>query len=188
MSVAAPGVRFLLDANLSPEVARRLREAGYDSVHVAAVGLMRALDPGILWAASDQDRVLMTGRCGLWGAACAGLPCCSLSGPIALRGAICPPASKPICSQRTCLRSATRSARGQLRASRGGGCAYARCRSRWSQTTVQAGADRRSRSQPDAVLNCCPSCARCRATQRLGEPRRLARSDRPRRAPRRGSP
>lgn len=53
-------MRLLLDANLSPEVARRLREAGHDTVHVADVGLLRALDPEILRAAADQDRVLIT--------------------------------------------------------------------------------------------------------------------------------
>ena len=53
-------MRLLLDANLSPEVARRLREAGHDTVHVADVGLLSAADPEILRAAAEQDRVLLT--------------------------------------------------------------------------------------------------------------------------------
>ncbi len=51
---------MLLDANLSPEVARRLREAGNDTVHVADIGLISAPDPEILQAAAEQDRVLLT--------------------------------------------------------------------------------------------------------------------------------
>jgi predicted nuclease of predicted toxin-antitoxin system len=53
-------VRLLLDANLSPEVARLLGEAGHDTAHVADVGLLTAADPVILQAAADQDRVLLT--------------------------------------------------------------------------------------------------------------------------------
>ncbi len=53
-------MRLLLDANLSPEVARRLREAGNDTVHVADIGLISAPDPEILQAAAEQDRVLLT--------------------------------------------------------------------------------------------------------------------------------
>jgi len=53
-------VRLLFDANLSPEVARRLGEAGHDSAHVGDIGLLTAADPAILEAAADQDRVLIT--------------------------------------------------------------------------------------------------------------------------------
>jgi len=53
-------VRLLFDANLSPEVARRLGEAGHDSTHVGDIGLLTAADPAILEAAADQDRVLIT--------------------------------------------------------------------------------------------------------------------------------
>ena len=53
-------MRLLVDANLSPEVARRLREAGHDTVHVAEVGLLSAPDSVILQAAADQDRILVT--------------------------------------------------------------------------------------------------------------------------------
>lgn len=53
-------MRLLLDANLSPEVARRLSEAGHDAAHVADIGLLTASDPVILQAAADQDQVLLT--------------------------------------------------------------------------------------------------------------------------------
>lgn len=53
-------MRLLLDANLSPEVARLLRNAGHDTVHVADVGLLSAADPEIMQAAAEQDRVLLT--------------------------------------------------------------------------------------------------------------------------------
>lgn len=53
-------MRLLLDANLSPEVARILREAGNDTVHVADIGLLSAPDPEILNTAAEQDRVLLT--------------------------------------------------------------------------------------------------------------------------------
>lgn len=53
-------MKLLFDANLSPEVARRLSEAGHDTAHVADIGLLAAPDPEILQAAADQDRVLVT--------------------------------------------------------------------------------------------------------------------------------
>jgi predicted nuclease of predicted toxin-antitoxin system len=54
-------VRLLFDANLSPEVGRRLAEAAdHDTAHVADIGLLTAPDPEILQAAADQDRVLVT--------------------------------------------------------------------------------------------------------------------------------
>lgn len=53
-------MRLLLDANLSPEVAHRLRDADHDAVHVADIGLLTASDPEILRAAAEQDRVLLT--------------------------------------------------------------------------------------------------------------------------------
>jgi predicted nuclease of predicted toxin-antitoxin system len=39
-------VKLLLDANLSPEVARILKEAGHDAIHVADIGLLSAPDFG----------------------------------------------------------------------------------------------------------------------------------------------
>jgi predicted nuclease of predicted toxin-antitoxin system len=53
-------VKLLLDANLSPEVGRRLKEAGHDAIHVADIGLLTATDPVILQAAAKEERVLLT--------------------------------------------------------------------------------------------------------------------------------
>jgi predicted nuclease of predicted toxin-antitoxin system len=53
-------VRLLLDANLSPEVARRLKVAGHDAIHVVEIGLVTASDPVIMQAAAEADRVLLT--------------------------------------------------------------------------------------------------------------------------------
>ncbi len=53
-------MRLLLDANLSPEVARLLESAGYDAIHVADVGLLSAADLEILQAAAKEDQVLLT--------------------------------------------------------------------------------------------------------------------------------
>ncbi len=53
-------MRLLFDANLSPEVARRLSEAGHDTAHVIDIGLLVAPDPETLQAAADQDQVLVT--------------------------------------------------------------------------------------------------------------------------------
>jgi predicted nuclease of predicted toxin-antitoxin system len=53
-------VRLLLDANLSPEVARRLKEAEHDAIHVSEIGLLSAPDPEIMEAAARERRVLLT--------------------------------------------------------------------------------------------------------------------------------
>lgn len=53
-------MKLLLDANLSPEVGRRLREAGHDAIHVADIGLLTAADPEILRAAAKEKRILLT--------------------------------------------------------------------------------------------------------------------------------
>lgn len=53
-------MKLLLDANLSPEVGRRLNEAGHDAIHVADIGLLTATDPVILQAAAKEERVLLT--------------------------------------------------------------------------------------------------------------------------------
>jgi predicted nuclease of predicted toxin-antitoxin system len=39
-------VRLLLDANLSPRVARLLRAEGFDAVHLRELDLQREADPG----------------------------------------------------------------------------------------------------------------------------------------------
>lgn len=53
-------MKLLLDANLSPEVARRLKEAGHDAIHVGDIGLLSARDPEIMQAAAQEDRILLT--------------------------------------------------------------------------------------------------------------------------------
>ncbi|HYP56158.1 MAG TPA: DUF5615 family PIN-like protein [Solirubrobacterales bacterium] len=53
-------MKLLLDANLSPEVGRRLEEAGHDAIHVGDIGLLSAPDPEILQAAANEERVLLT--------------------------------------------------------------------------------------------------------------------------------
>lgn len=53
-------MRLLLDANLSPEVGRLLKEAGHDAIHVAEVGLLSAPDTEIMEAAAREGRVLLT--------------------------------------------------------------------------------------------------------------------------------
>ena len=53
-------MRLLLDANLSPDVARRLSESGHEAIHVVEIGLVTASDPEIMRAAVEEDRVLIT--------------------------------------------------------------------------------------------------------------------------------
>lgn len=53
-------MRLLVDANLSPEVARRLCAAGHDAIHVAEIGMLSASDPAIMTAAAEQGRVLVS--------------------------------------------------------------------------------------------------------------------------------
>jgi predicted nuclease of predicted toxin-antitoxin system len=53
-------VKLLLDANLSPAVGRRLKEAGHDAIYVADIGLLTATDPAILRAAAKEMRILLT--------------------------------------------------------------------------------------------------------------------------------
>jgi len=53
-------VKLLLDANLSPEIARLLKEVGHDAIHVRDIELLSASDPDILRAAADKGRILIT--------------------------------------------------------------------------------------------------------------------------------
>ena len=53
-------MKLLLDANLSPEVGGRLKEAGHDAIHVRDIGLLTATDPEILRSAAKEERILLT--------------------------------------------------------------------------------------------------------------------------------
>jgi predicted nuclease of predicted toxin-antitoxin system len=53
-------MRFLIDANLSPKVAARLREAGHEATHVNDVGLTTADDDVILARAAEAGEVIVT--------------------------------------------------------------------------------------------------------------------------------
>ena len=53
-------MKLLIDGNLSPRVARLLREAGHDAAHVIELGLGNTDDPLILTAAADDARTIVT--------------------------------------------------------------------------------------------------------------------------------
>lgn len=53
-------MRLLLDNNLSPRLARTLREAGHDTEHVRDHGLQTASDPAVLQRAREHDQVLIS--------------------------------------------------------------------------------------------------------------------------------
>jgi predicted nuclease of predicted toxin-antitoxin system len=53
-------MKLLIDENLSPRVARLLREAGHDAAHVTEVGLGNTDDAEILDAAADGARAIVT--------------------------------------------------------------------------------------------------------------------------------
>lgn len=53
-------MRLLVDANLSPVVAARLREAGHDAIHVYDVGLAQAGDERIVEYALEHDYVIVS--------------------------------------------------------------------------------------------------------------------------------
>lgn len=53
-------MRLILDANLSPKLVERLRNAGYDAAHVGDVDLLHASDEEIFDRASIDDWVVVT--------------------------------------------------------------------------------------------------------------------------------
>ncbi len=53
-------MRLLIDANLSPRVAARLRDASYDAQHVVDVGLGTATDADIVTWATDHEQIIVS--------------------------------------------------------------------------------------------------------------------------------
>lgn len=53
-------MKFLVDANLSPQVAARLNHAGHDAAHVIDHGLLSATDEAILGHALAHDQVIVS--------------------------------------------------------------------------------------------------------------------------------
>jgi predicted nuclease of predicted toxin-antitoxin system len=53
-------MRFLIDDNLSPLLAERLKAAGHDVVHVRDIGLQASTDSVVLERARAEDRVLIS--------------------------------------------------------------------------------------------------------------------------------
>lgn len=53
-------MKLLVDANLSPRVAERLRSAGFEAIHVADIDLLTATDDEIFDRAVDDGLVVVT--------------------------------------------------------------------------------------------------------------------------------
>ena len=53
-------MRLLIDAALSPLVARELRDSGYDAVHVCDRGMVSARDSEIVALAELEDRIIIS--------------------------------------------------------------------------------------------------------------------------------
>ena len=53
-------MRLLLDANIAPVVAERLRAAGHDAVHLRELGLARLRDEDVMGLADREQRIVIT--------------------------------------------------------------------------------------------------------------------------------
>ena len=53
-------MRLLIDANLSPTIAARLRGGGYEAIHVADIGMLGASDDAILSHAAASGQVIVS--------------------------------------------------------------------------------------------------------------------------------
>lgn len=53
-------MRLLVDANLAPQVALRLREAGFDAIHVGDLGLLNGSDSAMFDRAVADQLVVVT--------------------------------------------------------------------------------------------------------------------------------
>jgi predicted nuclease of predicted toxin-antitoxin system len=53
-------VRFLIDNAVSPIVAERLRQSGYDAIHVRDYGIAASPDEEIFARAADERRILVS--------------------------------------------------------------------------------------------------------------------------------
>ncbi len=54
-------MKFLIDQNRSPRLAKLLIEAGHDAVHTLGLGLEQAEDIDLLLVAVNEDRVIVSG-------------------------------------------------------------------------------------------------------------------------------
>lgn len=53
-------MKFFIDSALSPIVAERFRDAGYDAVHTRDYGMQSAADSSILERAAAEDRIVVS--------------------------------------------------------------------------------------------------------------------------------
>lgn len=53
-------MRLMIDAQLPPRLARRLRELGHDAIHISEIGLAAAIDKVVWDAAVERNAALLT--------------------------------------------------------------------------------------------------------------------------------